>query len=251
MLIVTLVNGVLFRGFIAGAELSVQPKNNDASRIEQPTQSERSGGGLIRLWDSLGFPGPTLSPPAARRGSGAPERTSRQGTDPHLRPDSRRRTPPKPGWRSCSVSFSALAPSSKLLVIIPTTGTGWVDPVAARAIESMYNGDTALVAMQYLVSAELDFVPRRQAEIADGRRRDGESDSSTVVAVAADHRPIKLALYGESLGSLAGQGAFASCPMSSTWIFVGVVGRAAECQFAVEGADRAARPADSRGAAAL
>ena len=33
--------------------------------------------------------------------------------------------------------------------IIPTTGTGWVDPAAARAIESMYNGDTALVAMQY------------------------------------------------------------------------------------------------------
>ena len=31
----------------------------------------------------------------------------------------------------------------KVLVIIPATGTGWINPVAARSLEMMYNGDTA------------------------------------------------------------------------------------------------------------
>ncbi len=37
----------------------------------------------------------------------------------------------------------------KTLVIIPTTGTGWVNPTAAQAIELVENGDSALVAAQY------------------------------------------------------------------------------------------------------
>ncbi len=37
----------------------------------------------------------------------------------------------------------------KVLVIAPTTGTGWVNPIAARSLEMMYNGDTAIVGSQY------------------------------------------------------------------------------------------------------
>jgi uncharacterized membrane protein len=37
----------------------------------------------------------------------------------------------------------------RVLGVMATTGTGWVNPTAARALEYMYDGDTALVAMQY------------------------------------------------------------------------------------------------------
>ena len=82
-----------------------------------------------------------------------------------------------------------------MLVIIPTTGTGWVDPVAARAIESMYNGDTALVAMQY------SYLPSWVSFLAD-RDKSVQAGRAMVDAVAnrwqqwpAETRP-KLALYG-------------------------------------------------------
>ena len=54
-------------------------------------------------------------------------------------------------------------------MIIPTTGTGWVDPVAARAIESMYNGDTALVAMQYsYLPSWISFLADKQKSLTAG-----------------------------------------------------------------------------------
>jgi uncharacterized membrane protein len=39
--------------------------------------------------------------------------------------------------------------SRRVLCVIVTTGTGWVDPIAADALEYLYNGDTALAGMQY------------------------------------------------------------------------------------------------------
>ena len=55
----------------------------------------------------------------------------------------------------------------KVLVIVPTTGTGWVDPIAARAIEMMYNGDTAMVALQY------SYLPSWISFVGDDREVDG------------------------------------------------------------------------------
>ena len=99
----------------------------------------------------------------------------------------------------------------RLLVIVPTTGTGWVDPIAARAIESMYNGDTAQVAMQY------SYLPSWVSFLAD-REKSAQAGAAMVEAIARrwrqqppQQRPA-LALYGESLGSLAGQSAFGYLP---------------------------------------
>lgn len=99
----------------------------------------------------------------------------------------------------------------KALVVIPTTGTGWVDPVAARSIESMYNGDTALVAMQYsYLPSWISFLVDQQKSLDAGK--------AMIDAVAQRwaqwdprHRP-RLMLFGESLGSLAGQGGFGYLP---------------------------------------
>ena len=52
----------------------------------------------------------------------------------------------------------------RALIIVPTTGTGWVNRPAVRAVETMFNGDTAIVATQYSLPAQLDLVRHRPRE---------------------------------------------------------------------------------------
>src|SRR5262249_46794973 len=85
----------------------------------------------------------------------------------------------------------------KFMVIIPTTGTGWVNPVAANSIEMMYNGDTALVAMQYsYLPSWISFLADQQNALNAGK------DLIDAVHERWSHQPFekrpKLALYGES-----------------------------------------------------
>ena len=95
----------------------------------------------------------------------------------------------------------------KVLVIVPTTGTGWINPVAARALEMMYNGDTAMVGSQYsYLPSWISFLGDREKSMESGRTMiDAVHDRW--LRLPPDRRP-KLVLYGESLGSMAGQGAF-------------------------------------------
>jgi uncharacterized membrane protein len=87
----------------------------------------------------------------------------------------------------------------KVLVVITTTGTGWVDADAVDPLEYMYNGDTAMVGMQYsYLPSWLSFLVDRQRahdagrELFDactasgrpGRRASGRSCSSSARASA-------------------------------------------------------------------
>ena len=92
-------------------------------------------------------------------------------------------------------------------MIAPTTGTGWVDPVAALSLEALYDGDTAIAAAQY------SYPPSGVQFIADTDRARA-SGRALVTAVVAwwktlpeEERP-RLLLYGESLGVVAGEAAF-------------------------------------------
>ena len=99
----------------------------------------------------------------------------------------------------------------KLLVIIPTTGTGWINPVAARSLEMMYNGDTAMVGSQYsYLPSWISFLGDRQKSMESGRMMI-DAIHERWQQLPPDRRP-KLVLYGESLGSMAGQGAFGWLP---------------------------------------
>lgn len=213
-LIIVLVNGVLLQGLIAGARTVFQPQNT-ATRavVEPPTEPEKSGSATsFAAWDTLGFQGRNFvgTGPDAAELTGLNGRPAKEPiriyagllTAPTLE-------------SQVAVLLSELqrthAYDRKLLVIIPTTGTGWVDPIAARSIESMYNGDTALVAMQY------SYLPSWISQLAD-RQKAVQAGRALVDAVhqrwlqwPASRRP-RLALYGESLGSLAGQGAFGYLP---------------------------------------
>jgi len=99
------------------------------------------------------------------------------------------------------------AASRSAILIAPTTGTGWVDPVAALSLEVLYDGDTAIAAAQY------SYLPSGVQFIADTdkARASGKTLVTAIVAwwktLPEGDRP-RLLLYGESMGVLAGEAAF-------------------------------------------
>lgn len=214
VLIVTLVNGVLLRGLLAGASAMFQPQNaTTRPGVQQPQSPERSGSAAsFAAWETLGFQGRNFVG-TGPDGAELTRLNGRPAKEP-IRIYAGLQSAPTTEAR-VAVVLSELqrthALDRKILVIIPTTGTGWVDPIAARAIETMYNGDTALVAMQY------SYLPSWISFLAD-QHKSVEAGRAMVHAIhqrwlqwPAGHRP-KLALYGESLGAMAGQGAFGYLP---------------------------------------
>lgn len=95
-----------------------------------------------------------------------------------------------------------------VLVVTTVTGTGWVDPDAAIAIEQLYAGDTAMVGLQY------SYLPSWIATFVD----DGKAAEAGAALFNAVHarwselpaaqRP-ELIAYGVSLGSYGAEAAFA------------------------------------------
>ncbi len=99
----------------------------------------------------------------------------------------------------------------EVLVIVPTTGTGWINPIAARSLELMYNGDTAIVGSQYsYLPSWISFLGDQQKSMDSGRMMI-DAIHERWAQLPPDRRP-RLVLYGESLGSMAGQGAFEWLP---------------------------------------
>jgi uncharacterized membrane protein len=88
----------------------------------------------------------------------------------------------------------------KVLVVWVPTGTGWMIPKAAAALEQLHRGDTAIVAIQY------SLLPSWLAAFVDAGRAN-EAGTLLFNAVCArwselppDRRP-KLLLFGKSLGT--------------------------------------------------
>ena len=213
-LLIMLINGVLVRGFFAGANALFQPR--DAATpvgLSQPLLEEKSGSpASLAPWDSLGYQGRNFvatGPHAAElaRLNGRPAKEPiRVYAGLHTAPDDQGRLAVLLGELERTGAFTR-----KVLVVAPTTGTGWIDPVAASSLEMMYNGDTAIVGLQY------SYLPSWISFLAD-RRKSMDSGRMLIDTVhdrwqrlAPDHRP-KLVLYGESLGSMAGQAAFGWLP---------------------------------------
>lgn len=93
------------------------------------------------------------------------------------------------------------------LLVVTTTGTGWVEPSAVGSFEYLLDGDTATVAMQYShLPSWLSFLVDQQ------RARDAGRDLYDAVyarwaALPQADRPA-LYVFGESLGSFGGETAF-------------------------------------------
>ena len=94
-----------------------------------------------------------------------------------------------------------------ILVVTTVTGTGWVDPDAARAIEMMYGGDTAMVAIQYsFLPSWISFLVDSDVAQAAGSEL-FNAVSTRWEELPEDSRP-KLVVFGQSLGSLGAEAAF-------------------------------------------
>jgi uncharacterized membrane protein len=103
----------------------------------------------------------------------------------------------------------------KVLVVWVPTGTGWMIPKAAAALEQLHGGNTAIVAIQY------SFLPSLLAAFVDAGLAN-EAGTLLFNAVRArwselprDRRP-KLVLFGKSLGTAGVEAPFVRVDASSS-----------------------------------
>ncbi|WP_299057347.1 alpha/beta-hydrolase family protein [uncultured Nocardioides sp.] len=93
------------------------------------------------------------------------------------------------------------------LLVVTTTGTGWVEPSVATSFEYLADGDSAIVGMQYshLPSPLSYWVDEERAR--DAGRALFDAVYARLAAIPAEDRP-ELYAFGESLGSFGGEAAF-------------------------------------------
>jgi uncharacterized membrane protein len=94
-----------------------------------------------------------------------------------------------------------------VVAVATTTGTGWINEAEASALEYMYNGNTAIVSMQY------SFLPSWLSFLVDkeNARQAGQALFEAVDAMIKqlpDGKRPKLVVFGESLGSFGGEAPF-------------------------------------------
>ncbi|CCH31233.1 alpha/beta-hydrolase family protein [Actinosynnema sp. NPDC047251] len=207
---VLVVNGGLVNGFLAVVNaIAARSDKGDFPGVEQPNTAERSGGpGSLVRWESLGKEGRAF----VAGGPRAEQLTAFTGR-PALSPIRAY------GGLSSAGSLREVAAlvvaelertgafDRAVLAVATTTGTGWVDPAIAEALEYVEGGDTAIAAVQY------SYLPSWAAFVADrdSPRAAGLELFDQVYAAwqrrPAQHRP-RLVAFGESLGSFGGQAAF-------------------------------------------
>lgn len=97
----------------------------------------------------------------------------------------------------------------KVVAVATTTGTGWINAAEAAALEYMYNGDTAIVSMQYsYLPSWLSFLVDKENARQAGQALFEKVDA-LIKAMPENERP-KLVVFGESLGSFGGEAPFLS-----------------------------------------
>lgn len=95
----------------------------------------------------------------------------------------------------------------EVLVVATTTGTGYVDPAAAEAVEYMYNGDTATIGIQY------SYLPSWISFLADQEKAKNaahvlfDAVHEAWSALPEDERPLLLTT-ATSLGVFGSEAAF-------------------------------------------
>ncbi|WP_081706120.1 alpha/beta-hydrolase family protein [Nocardia sp. CNY236] len=207
---VTIFNGVASRAFFAVANSAFSVRNDHTSvNAVQPQQPERSGSPeSLAAWESLGFEGrwfvshgPTASHITAVTGSPAKEPIRTYVGLESVAGDE------KPAELAVSELERTGAFDRQVLVVITTTGTGWVNSMAVAAIEYMYRGDIASVATQYsYLPSVLSFLADRGKAAAAGKEL-FDAVYRQWLARGPEQRPTLL-VYGESLGSQGSEAAF-------------------------------------------
>jgi uncharacterized membrane protein len=210
VLVVFLLNGVLWQGLVGAmnSAFSVTDGGTEDGAVE-PTAPERSGSPESLVpWDDLGLQGRNF----VGTGPTVDQLTEFSG-EPAMQP-----VRAYAGLASADdvEDRAALAVRDlqraggfdrAVLVVVTTTGTGWVDPAASNSLEYEFNGDTAMVGMQY------SYLPSWMSFLVDQvKARDaGRALFDAVYRIWSElperSRP-QLLVFGESLGTFGGEAAF-------------------------------------------
>src|SRR5215469_14301780 len=204
------VSGLLLQGFVNLMNNAYSLRDTTtAEGVHQPATGLRSGGpGSVVRWDSLGYQG--------RNFIGKGPSVSDIGGFTHR--------PAMEPIRIYAGLASAKGPQAqaalavqdlqraggfqrKNLVVVTTTGSGWVDPALVDTLEYLSGGDCATVAIQYsYLPSWLSYLVDQSKALAAGRAL-FDAVYGVWAKMPPDHRP-KLFVAGESLGSFGGEAAF-------------------------------------------
>ncbi|MVU77546.1 hypothetical protein GPX89_09875 [Nocardia sp. ET3-3] len=206
------VDKVLLAGSSDAARVVFGGQNSGTEHgVVQPIKAERSGSpASAAKWDTLGLQGRTFV--AGGVGSDRLAQLNRAPAHEPIRVYAGLGSAPDTAARVRLIIDEldrTHAWDRRILVIAATTGTGWVDPVAAESLELMYNGDSAIAALQYsFLPSWISFLVDRSAAatagvaLIDGIRQ-------RWARLPEGHRP-RLVVFGESLGSQSAESAFGS-----------------------------------------
>jgi uncharacterized membrane protein len=210
VLVVFLLNGVLFQGLVEAmnSAFSVKDDGTEEGAVE-PTASERSGSPESLVpWEDLGLQGRNFVGlgPTVEELSEFSGRPAEQPVRAYVGLASAEDVGDRAALAVRELERAGGFDRS-VLVVVTTTGTGWVDPAASTSLEYEFNGDTAMVAMQY------SYLPSWMSFLVDQvKARDaGRALFDAVYGAWADlpqgSRP-ELYVFGESLGTFGGEAAF-------------------------------------------
>ncbi|MCW2661087.1 MAG: hypothetical protein JWP83_2239 [Mycobacterium sp.] len=212
VLTITLLNGVVLKSAMRTMNNTFASVNDEMSPDTAPPRTPlRSGGpGSQVSWDSLGHQGRIF----VQGGPRVDELTTFNGAPA---------TAPIRAYAGLNSADGITATAElaarelqrtgglqrAVVAVATTTGTGWINEAEASALEYMYNGNTAIVSMQY------SFLPSWLSFLVDkeNARHAGqalfEAVDRLIRQMPEGQRP-KLVVFGESLGSFGGEAPFMS-----------------------------------------
>ncbi|HEY1344465.1 MAG TPA: alpha/beta-hydrolase family protein, partial [Streptosporangiaceae bacterium] len=204
------VSGLLLQGFIDLMNNAYSARDTTtAEGVNQPATGLRSGGpGSVVPWDSLGYQG--------RNFIGRGPSVSDIGKFTHRPAMEPIRIYAGLASASGAQAQAALAVDDlqraggfqrKNLVVVTTTGSGWVDPALVDTVEYLSGGDCATVAIQYsYLPSWISYLVDQSKALAAGRAL-FDAVYGAWAKLPPGERP-RLFVAGESLGSFGGEAAF-------------------------------------------
>jgi uncharacterized membrane protein len=211
LIVLGILNGIILSGLVSIVNQAFSVRNGTTdSGIVQPNSPQLSGSSeSLVAWDSLGRQGRNFIGKARTT-----EQLNAFNDKPAMQPiriysglESASSTEERAKLATDDLKRAG-GFGRDIIVVATTTGTGWVDEEGVAPIEYMYNGDSAIVSMQYsYLPSWLSFlVDQTKAKDAGAQLYKAVYDELQKLPEAS--RP-KIVVFGESLGSFGGEAAFA------------------------------------------
>jgi uncharacterized membrane protein len=204
------ISGVLLNGLVTAMDQAFSVRNTITEEgVVQPTTALRSGGpGSVVPWDTLGREGRTFaaSGPTASEIETVVGRPAIEPIRTYAGLDSAEDAEGRAALAVDDLERAGGFERANLLVIT-TTGSGWVDPALIAPFEYLSDGDAASVGMQYsYLPSWLSFLVD-QSKAREAGRALFDAVYERWQQLPQDQRP-RLYVSGESLGTFGGETAF-------------------------------------------